>query len=156
MNSESQVLDEPKIYFPSWEPWGKRPTTYDPTYQVPRRFDMPGLYLLARFNQTNPVAKTNGVNVHLNPQVIYIGASTRIAHRLEGKKHATVNKKYAEIYHDPQFKDLFLSICYLEWRQLSFHGDEGKAKTAYLYHAERRLIWEFAKTHNRLPLLNKI
>ena len=148
MNSQPELIDEPKIVFHSWESWEKRPTTFDPTYHVPRWFDMPGLYFLARFNPTDilPNAKEEAA-LHLNPQVVYIGASTRVAHRLEGKRHATVNKKYVDMFHDSKFKELFLSICYLEWRNLSFRGDKGQVKRAYLYHAERKLIWDFAKKY---------
>ncbi len=151
---ENQLV-EPDIIFRPWKHWRKRETTYDPFHDVPRDMYEPGIYLLAQLNDATKLSNTDSANLYMNPQVVYLGASTMVTNRLEGKKHSAVYGKYAEKCDDPEFKKLFFSICHLNFKNLSAKGNLRKVNNAYLYYIERKLIWDFAKEYKRLPLLNQ-
>jgi hypothetical protein len=150
------MMNEPTIAFGAWKPWHSRDTTTsgDP-FDPPPDFDVSGIYLWAHFkNQRQRKADKNG-QLHLNPNVVYIGHSKTITRRLEGRRHEKV-KEYEELFGDYELRHLYFSLCYAEWTSWDFQElPLSRARRAGLLYIERKLIWDFAKTYSKVPVLNK-
>lgn len=146
---------EPKLHFSSWKEWSFREMTRrDDFFDVPKSFDVPAVYLFAYFKSKKQMKDNNSELRYLNPSVIYIGQSTRIIHRLED--HEKVTKEYIRKYKDTACKYLYHSISYPEWHPLAAKDAEvGIVRKAWLHYIERKMIWEYAKLHSKIPSLNK-
>lgn len=153
----TRMIKEPKISFTEWRPWYLRDTTTpsDP-FDPPREFDVSGIYLLAHFtDETQKAANKDGL-LHLNPNVIYIGQSKKITTRLEGRRHEKIKTEYKKRFDDDELDYLYFSLSYTDWISTAFREkDLGSARYTCLLYLERKLIWEFAKIHSKIPLLNR-
>lgn len=89
----TRMIKEPKISFASWKPWHSRNTTatHDP-FDPPPDFDMSGIYLWAHFKNERQKKVDNNGQLHLNPNVIYIGQSKKVTRRLEGSRHEKIKE----------------------------------------------------------------
>jgi len=146
-------MNEPLVAFPQWTPWSKRPRLSD-CLDVPDDFDFGGLYLFARFFPGAPAANLEAS--HLSPEVIYIGMSKRLTGRTQN--HEKIARSYKTQFDDQKCQSLYYAHCDLGpgWSSWDLSHREGASvKRAYLQYAERKLIWEYARKFNRLPLLNK-
>lgn len=151
------MIKEPNISFVGWEPWYMRNTTAScDSFELPPDFDVSGIYLLAHFKNKKQKETNKGGQLHLNPHVIYIGQSRNITRRLEGSRHEKVEKEYKKQFKDNELKYLYFSICYTDWTSWDFRNKElGSARSACLLYLERKLIWKFAKTYLKVPILNR-
>ncbi len=156
---KAKVIDpirEPGIHFLDWRRWSIRGTTRqeDPFDDPPSDFDVPGVYLLAQFKANMQMKKNVDGFLHLNPHVLYIGLSTRVTHRLEGAKHEKIRSAIKDGTVD--LKNLYFSICHPEWHPVSPENkDMVRVRKTWLHWVERKLIWEYAKTFKRIPILNR-
>ena len=145
------------ISFTKWIRWCLRDTTTpsDP-FDPPKEFDVSGIYLLAHFrNEAQKADNKNGL-LYLNPNVIYIGQSKKVTARLEGKRHEKVRIEYQKRFDDEEMTCLYFSLSYTDWTSWAFREkDIGPARYACLLYLERKLIWEFARTYSKIPLLNR-
>ncbi len=152
----TRMIKEPKISFASWKPWHSRNTTatHDP-FDPPPDFDVSGIYLWAHFKNERQKKVDNNGQLHLNPNVIYIGQSKKVTRRLEGSRHEKI-KEYKAQFEDDELKHLYFSLCYTEWTSWDFQKkDLASVRYACLLYLERKLIWEFAKTYSNVPRLNR-
>jgi hypothetical protein len=149
--------EDPRVDFPGWRSWSSRESTteFDPFLDVPKTFDLGGIYLLAHFKTTPKRDDSRTPYRHLDSDVVYIGMSSRITFRLEGGRHEKIRHKYKVLYNDKHCMCLYYSIYYSEWSTWQDWSSEmGKVKKAFLYYTERRLLWEYAKRFHSLPKLN--
>jgi hypothetical protein len=151
------LINEPKIDFPRWEHWNTRGSTKQKDLlDPPQDFDLAGIYLFAHFKHKSQ--RTNNWNgkLHLNPNVIYIGQSKKVTMRLEGRRHEKIKTEYKKRFDDDELAHLYFSLSYTDWTSSAFREkDVGSARYACLLYLERKLIWEFAKTYSKVPILNK-
>lgn len=154
---KKMMIEEPEISFARWEPWYMRGTTTSYiSAGLPPDFDVSGIYLLAHFRNKRQKEANKDGQLHLNPHVIYIGQSRTITRRLEGSRHEKVKKEYKKQFKDNELKYLYISLCYTGWTSWDFLNKElGSARSACLLYLERKLIWEFAKTYSKVPILNR-
>jgi hypothetical protein len=148
-------IREPLAIFSAWKIWTSRDTTRKSSFDdMPDWFDVPGVYLLARFTRKSQLAEHPLDRTHLNPRVIYIGQSGRIVHRME--YHEKVRKDYVVKYADKTCKYLYFTIAHPEWHPFSPNNrDIARVRNAWLHYFERRLLWEYGHVHGRLPEFNK-
>ena len=145
---------EPAITFTGWQPWALRSDTRR-EFDVPRDYDIPGIYLFAHFQSGPP---EEGKLIYASPAVIYIGVSKQTTIRMQGGNHRTAVKEYREKFDDAACKQLYFACGTLDvlWSNGSLgNTDDGKAKMAYLFYLERKIIWEHVKQTGKLPALNR-
>ncbi len=151
------MISEPTITFTRWDPWCMRDSTSsDDPFDPPQDFDISGLYLLAHFRNKRQRENNKDSQLHLNPNVVYIGKSKRITRRLEDSRHEKVTHEYKRLFNDPMLRYLYYSIWYADWTTFDFaKGTLAKALNACLIYLERKLIWEYVKVYDTIPILNK-
>jgi hypothetical protein len=151
------MIKEPKTSFPRWKPAALRDSTTsdDPLFPIPKWFDVSGIYLLAHFKNKRERENNKDGQLHLNPNVVYIGESKEITRRLEGSRHEKI-REYKKVFNDHSLKCLYFSECHVGWTTWDFQErDSAMVRKAYLLYLESKLIWEFAKAYSKLPDLNK-
>jgi hypothetical protein len=138
------------VFFSNWTSWHSR-ERLDALDDVPHDFGISGLYLLARF-ETPEDSKSRCEPFHLNPNIIYIGVSRSTIHRL-GRNHGTV-ARYKSTFSDVTLSNLYCSVWQSEISNYEIQRGNAIARSFLLY-VERKLIWEYTCTFDRLPRLNR-
>jgi hypothetical protein len=154
------MIKEPKTSFSQWKPWALRDSTTsdDPLFRIPKDFDVSGIYLFAHFKNKKQRENNKDGQLHLNPNVVYIGESKGITRRLESSRHEKIRNEdeYKKLLNDHSLRCLYFSNCYVGWTTWDFkERDLGRVRKAYLLYLERKLIWEFARTYSNVPILNR-
>jgi len=137
-------MKEPKVEFSIWKKLKNRDRLRD-DFDVPEDFGLMGVYLLA-----SPFPSDHGLH-HLAGEVVYIGMSGHVTKRLD-QSHEAV-RKYRDETGDVSVENLYFS----EWispLSKQYRNGDNKPQLAYFHYIERKLIWEYAKKHNRLPKYN--
>ncbi len=137
------MLREPPVAFTPWPPWAERS-------QV-KNAHLPGVYLLGKWEGTPPS--------HVDPlshDVVYIGAVAEGSlmgrwqqfHRaaFEGKPGHTGGLAYREAFGD-EGEDLHVSAFAPE-------GLSREMRTVFILYLERRLMWDWARKWEGLPICN--
>ncbi len=138
-------MDEPKVCFSKWRKYILRDRLSEES-DVPKDYGLLGVYLLAP-----PFPSDNGL-YHLSPEVICIRMSRLITQRLE-KYHKAISK-YKKESRDFSLKNLYYTEWLSPWSNWNQYDDSGQVKLAFIHFTERKLIWEYAKRHHRLPKYN--
>ena len=139
-------LDDPIVQFSKWKKFDLRDRLREEP-DVPHYFGILGVYLLA-----SPRPKGQKL-YYLAPEVIYIGMSSNTTARLD-RSHKTV-RSYRADSGDKGLENLYYSEWQSEWANSQQETDIGRAVLAAIRYTERRLIWEYAKKHHRIPKYNK-
>lgn len=152
------MIKEPEISFSPWKLSALRNSTTsdDPLFPIPKDFDLAGIYLFARFKNKRQRENNKDGQLHLNPNVVYIGQAKGITGRLEGSRHEKI-REYKKAFKDHRLNYLYISHCYVGWTTWDFQKRElGRVRRAYLLYVESKLLWEFAKVYSNTPRLNRM
>jgi len=139
-------MEDPEVCFSKWKKFIQREQLGGGN-DVPDDFGLLGVYLLASLLPSDEKPH------HLAPDVIYIGMSSHVTRRLDRSHHAV--RQYKDDSGDNYLDKLYYSDWMSQWDNRKPNSDIGRAQLAFIYYIERKLIWEYAKKHQRLPMCNK-
>jgi hypothetical protein len=138
-------MDEPEVCFSKWRKYIYRDRLSEES-DVPDDYGLLGVYLLA-----SPLPSDQEL-YHLAPEVIYIGTSSHVTKRLD-KSHKAVCQ-YKDEFGDNSIENLYYSEWLSPWSNWDQNSNIGQAQLAFIHYTERKLIWEYAQKHHRLPRFN--
>ena len=78
--------------------------------------------------------------------------SIHVTKRLD-KSHEAVCQ-YQDEFGDNRIDKLYYSEWLSPWSKWDQNSNIGQAQLAFIHYIERKLIWEYAKKHHRLPRFN--
>jgi hypothetical protein len=140
------VIKEPPITFTPWTAW--------PDRKLVKNAHLPGVYLLALFDDAPPRNADS-----ISRELVYIGATAdnSLMHRwqqfhraaFEGKPGHSGGLTFHEIYGDESeyTSRLYISAFVPE-------GLSRELRTLFILYVERKLLWEYARRWEAPPICN--